>query len=175
MNAKGYYKWLLDEINVDYDSTEYDLLFSHLYNRIFTWSVKNDDNRSGDGVALRRKYLNDGGAMLEKDFIAPCNVLEMMIALSVRCDCEILGDPDIDKRDKLFWIMIDNLGLDVYTDDYYEEDAVDEILDIWLLRRFDSHGNGSPFPVNKSGRNQKKMEIWFQMNEFLNENFDQNW
>lgn len=173
MNAKGYFKWLLKEINIS--NTGYEDLFWHLYGRPFTWSIDRDENRAADGIALRRRYLNDGGALQESEFNSPCSVLEMLIALSIRCDREIMGEPDVDAGDRLFWAMIENLRLDVYDDSYFEDEAVDEILDIWLMRRFDQHGNGGPFPVKKVVRNQKKIEIWSQMNDFLNENYGVSW
>ena len=44
--------------------------------------------------------------------IRPCSVLEMMIALSMRCEEQIMDDPDIGNRTgQWFWDMIDNLGL----------------------------------------------------------------
>ncbi|MBO7449749.1 MAG: hypothetical protein J6U54_05210 [Clostridiales bacterium] len=175
MNTKGYYKWLLKELNIDLNDFYYDDLFWHLLNRNFTWSVRNDDNRAGDGIELRHRYLRSGGALQEKEMKEPCSILEMLAALSIRCDREILGDPDVDKSDKLLWVMLENLGLDVYDDSYYDPEEVDDILDIWLLRRFDKYGNGGIFPVTKVGRDQRKVEIWFQMNDYLNENFSYDW
>ena len=168
MNVKGYFKWILREIDIDPDDFEFYDLFWHLYSRRFTWSIPFDENRAADGIGLRSLYLRDGGVLPEAQYKESCTVLEMMVALSIRCEKDILGN---ENPGAIMWEMIGNLGLDVYDYTFYDEDAVDEILEIWLLRRFDLHGNGGPFPVKKVGGDQKKADIWRQMCSYLNENY----
>ena len=169
-----YFKWLLERIEVyDYKAFNYKKLCRWLFNEPFIWSIRNDENRAGDGLALRSEYIRQGGHLTMAD--RPCSVLEMLVALSVRVDRDILGDPDVYRGGKLFWIMIEHLGLDVYDDSFFDEEAVSEIVDIWLERRFKEDGSGSIFRVRNHVRNQKKIEIWYQTCDFLNENFGENW
>lgn len=170
-----YFKWLLEKVTANLSNFRYWKLSEWLFNEPFTWSIRNDENRAEDGIALRKEYILNGKKISDELMNSPCSVLEMLIALSVRCDRDILGDPDVYKGGKLFWIMINNLGLDVYDDAWFEEDDVGDIIDIWLKRRFDTRGNGSIFPCQKPCQNQRKVEIWIQMYQFLNENFDENW
>ena len=170
-----YFEWLLKKVTNNLKTFKYWKLSEWLFNEPFVWSIRNDENRAVDGLGLRREYISTGQTLSRNIADRPCSILEMLIALSIRCDQDILGDPDVYKGGKLFWIMIDNLGLDVYDDQWFKEDDVADIIDIWLSRRFDTRGNGSIFPCQKPCQNHRKVEIWVQMCDYLNENFDENW
>ena len=47
---------------------------------------------------------------------------------------------------------------------YFE---MDEILNIWLERRYDEDGKGNIFPLKDPIKDQKTVEIWYQMQSYL--------
>lgn len=171
----GYYQWLLDKIN---GYTEpyynYSLLLSELHSIPFTYSIAMDGNRASDGVRLRWTFMDEENIpdLFYKDGIE-CSVLEMLISLSIRCDVDIMGDNDGKNVYAYFWIMIQNLGLDKCTDDHFDPNYVHQQIRKWLDRSFRRNGEGSPFPLQRCRTDQRKIEIWFQMNAYLNENFIQ--
>ena len=123
------------------------------------------------------------GHRFDADMDAPCTVLEMLIALAIRCESDIMHDDACGDRTRLwFWEMIKNLGLIDYTDDAYMYDKsgsfdseVNHIIDIFLERRYDKHGRGGAFPLRKYRTNyysdQRKVEIWYQLSAWLIENY----
>ena len=74
-----------------------------------------DGNRAEDGIDLRYRFGHEqhySDAMVAS-FLddRPCSVLEMMIALSIRCEEHIMDDPDVGNRTgQWFWSMIASLG-----------------------------------------------------------------
>ena len=93
----------------------YERLLRYLYAREFIVLVPMDENRAKDGIDLRYRFAYDNGLskvevkMLDR---TPCSVLEMMVALAVRCEEHIMNNDDEGDRTGLwFWKMIDNLGL----------------------------------------------------------------
>ena len=107
-----------------------------------------------------------------------CSVLEMMVALSLRIEHEIMHDNTKGDRTWLwFRDMIDNLGLVDYDDPKFDKDYVngkiDEILDIFLDRKYnncDRIGNIFVSEVSQSVTNVT--EIWYQMFDYLSENYN---
>ena len=101
-----------------------------------------------------------------------CSVLEMMIALSMRCEEQIMDDPDIGNRTgQWFWDMIDNLGLGNMSDSKFDSLYVDEVLQRFLNRDYKRNGEGGLFTINRRGLDMRSVEIWYQMCWHLQENF----
>lgn len=164
-----YYQWLLEKIKgYKYPYYDYSLLLSELHSIEFTWSNERDSNRSSDGIKLRWIYMDEENIadIFYKD--APCSVLEMLIGLSIRCSEQILDDHE---PAEIFWIMIENLDLMRCTDDNFNAEYVRQQIRIWIDRCFRWNGSGSPFPLKKAKYDQRKVEIWFQMCGYINENF----
>lgn len=159
----------------------YENLFELLQNIEFTWLIERDENRAGDGLELRDDYefsidITDSDNLLVEDFMnCPCSVLEMLIGLAIRVDEEYLGDPADPHPEDFFWEMIKNLDLDCFTNRILQKrsnvDVLQARIRIWLKRRFAKNGLGSPFPVYNDDRNQRDLEIWDQMNSYINENY----
>lgn len=153
---------------------EYTDLIKYLYMTEFKYVLPMDVNRCKDATAiLYLKYLNDMG--IEYDvrtvYEREVSVLEVLIALSFRCERDIMGEPGSYEDDKWFWIMLENLGLFEYENDRFNEDDVNYILQKWMNREFNYDGNGSIFPLFRPKRDQREIEIWDQMSDFLNENY----
>lgn len=164
-----YYLWLLDLI--DYGYTEYGEVTRYLFNTEFTWLIDNDANRASDGMNLRYEFVHVYGGKwcAELDFM-PVNCLEVLVALAINWEHEITYDFTLgDRSPQWFWMMLDNLGLLDYPDGVFNEE-VEEIVRDWLERKFDKFGNGSPFPRKSIVDDQRKVEIWMQLQGFVMEN-----
>ena len=95
-----------------------------------------DENRFADGINLRYRFADELGYSREQIALylndKPCSILEMMIALSIRCEEQITGDMEEgDHPDRWFWLMINNLGLTNMVDDYFDLNYVDHRIDIF--------------------------------------------
>ena len=154
----------------------YRKLLTHLHEVEFTYTLPMDGNRAEDGIDLRYRfgYENDYSEPMIASGLddRPCSVLEMMIALSMRCEEQIMDDPDIGNRTgQWFWDMIDNLGLGNMSDSKFDNSYVDEMLQRFLNRDYKRNGEGGLFTINRRGLDMRSVEIWYQMCWHLQENF----
>lgn len=150
----------------------YRLLFSELYSIEFDYSMTMDANREADGVNLRYRFGYEH--QFEDPMIASylddrdSSVLEMILALALRCEESIMHDQAIgDRKGQWFWNMINNLGLGHMNDKNFDPDEVHEIIFRWLDREYDPDGKGSLFYVPGIDRDMRKIEIWQQMYLYL--------
>ena len=100
---------------------------------------------------------------------SPCSVLEMLIALAIRCEEHIMDDRYRNRTGQWFWGMIENLGLRKMTDARFDEDYADEIIQRFLDRRYKRNGEGGLFTVEHCRRDLRTVEIWYQMCWYLDE------
>ena len=166
--ANRYFYWLCHFVGVN---RSYRRLFEQLHDTVFTYLIAMDSKRAEDGIALRNRYERETG-IPSKMFIndygnRPCSVLEMMVALCLRCEETIMDDMG---AGYLFFEMIDNLGLRGMTDSNYDYDYVSFILDRFLYRQYDPDGKGGLFILrNHPEVDARSMEIWMQMNWYLSD------
>lgn len=174
-----YLDWMYHIVCDDRYSTEntYRKLFDQLYNTEFTYTLPMDGNRFEDGVNLRYRFGRDNG--YPDQVIAtyldycPCSVLEMMIALSIRCEDHIMDNPELGNRvGQWFWQMIVNLGLGGMKDGNFDPEYVEERLDIFLNRKYTRDGDGALFRVHDPHRDMRTTDIWYQMCWYLDEVLD---
>lgn len=173
-----YFRWLLEQVYIDPDTTDYNYVLKKLFSARFVPLVANDDNRTADGIRLRMRFFDEEQIGVMDGFTAiddDCSVLEMMIALAIRCEHDIMADPDKgDRTGYWFQIMLENLGLLGYPDENLDADmvfAVRQIIDDFTTRSYKKNGYGGLFPLKTTKKDQRKVEIWYQMAEYLNENF----
>lgn len=151
-------------------SISYRKLLTHLHNAEFIYLVARDENRASDGVALRRRFTTMNNCEDMRIYLdGPCSVLEMIIALAIRCEETIMDDPRIgDRTGQWFWDMIVSLGLGAMTDDRFNEKYVDEVLDTFLFRDYEPNGKGGLFTLKNCDQDLRKVEIWWQAMWYLN-------
>jgi len=149
-------------------------LLRHLHDAVFIPLIPNDDNREADGIQLREEFLDEEGPQaLSSNFLKkPCSMLEMLIALSRRLEWESSGETWEQPASEWFWVLLDNLGLG---DQKYDKNRTDEILDIFVQRTYKRNGEGGLFPMRRNRKDQRKREIWYQMNDWVVENYDEGW
>lgn len=164
-----YLKWLLKECNLNNSFyVKYKELLSYLLETDFVYVIEKDRNRALDGLDLRDKYYEDTGYEYDED-CDTCSVLEMLIALSIRVDDEYTGYPGEEHPEDIFLEMFNNLQLNRFKGVGFSYEEVDEILNIWMYRQFQPDGSGSIFMIEDPYVDQREIEIWDQMQEFLNE------
>lgn len=158
-----YLNWLLEQVGVLHGEYEnYSLLMQYLYSREYEYLLVMDSNRASGGLSLRSLYADYAGVYKEDVKDGPCTVLEVLVSLAMYMN----EYASIEVKD-CFWEMIENLGLMEYDDSAYDEGAVGHVIDIWLYRQFDEHGNGSPFPTDGDDVDARSMELWNQMHRYL--------
>ena len=173
IESGSYFEFLCSIIDdEDFDPSLYQKLLSRLHQEIFTWSIPDDENRASDGLSLRIEYgsLNGKSALDSKldGSRYPCTVLEMMIALSQRCETEIMQDMDVGRRvGRWFKVMLRSLGVNYERDDVYNEKFVDFIISEFLKREYNANGDGGLFFVSNTDVDMRKVEIWYQMHTYL--------
>lgn len=166
-----YFNWLYELVCEGRYPKEisYRMLLSRLHHTEFVYSIRKDKNRAADGVDLRYRFeLACDHMPIERYLDGPCSVLEMMVALAIRCEETIMDDPSIGNRtSQWFWGMIANLGLGNITDDHYDEGYVDDVIFRFLRREYSPNGKGGLFTVRNCEYDLRDVEIWTQMLHYL--------
>ena len=164
----SYLDWLINLITdkEHFKNVSYFRALEHLYNTEFVWILDMDSNRAQYGLDMRRRYKLETGNVA--DLSSPCNVLEMMIALSLQGEENIMTGLDTDDQtSRWFWEMFDNLGLYDMDDMHYDRERVEHILSRFMNREYEPDGTGGLFYIPDSGRDLRKVEIWYQMLWYL--------
>lgn len=166
-----YFEWMYDLVCGSRYSTHnsYYKLLSYLHRVEFTYIIKKDANRAEDGIDLRRVFSLENDIDDISDLLdGPCSVLEMMIALSIRCEESIMDDPSFGNRTaQWFWRMIVNLGLGSMTDIHFDIDYAEDVIVKFLNRDYKPDGRGGLFVVKNSEYDMRDIEIWYQLCYYL--------
>lgn len=171
-----YFDWMYDLVcyRKYCGRLSYRKLLAYLNNRDFIYILNMDGNRAEDGIDLRYRFAYEHN--YDYPMVAtylddrPCSVLEMMVALAIRCEDSIMADSDIGNRTSLwFWNMIKSLGLDHMSDANFDKDAADEIIDRFLDREYEPNGKGGLFTINHCRYDLRSVDIWYQMMFYLDE------
>lgn len=150
---------------------------------------KRDVDREKDGLELRKEWSYEihkldniirdeypGDDLDYGMYTIPCTMLEMIIGVSKRMSEQLMDEDGEDKTAQYFWEIIGNLGLDCWDDDNFGWETglapknIGKTCEILCKRQYNPDGTGGGmFPMpGILGINQKKMEIWYQMQEYIN-------
>lgn len=170
---KQYFNWMYQLVCSNRSkSVSYQKLLSYLNERDFVWTIDLDENRASDGVNLRYRFGRDKN--YPDPMIAtflddrPCSILEMMIALSIRCEEHIMEDSDLgDRTGQWFWNMIVSLGLGAMPDSKFDERHAEEVINRFIDRTYERNGRGGLFTVEHPHKDMRNIEIWYQMCMYL--------
>lgn len=166
----AYFCCLVRLIDDGFIEGNFQRLLWKLYTTDFYYELDYDKNRAADGLYLRKTYGQKLGICIPD---RPCSVLEMMIALAKKAEDDIMHDPDYgDRTGRWFWVMMENLGLDMCDDMNYNEGYVDRVLDTFMHHRYAPNGGaGGMFSIRKCCRDLRKTDLWWQLNAYFEENY----
>lgn len=163
-----YFSWLCRKIGSG-DDSKWDDVLRLLFYMTFRSFVPNDENRATDGLEQRDMFQHETGfRMNQQEYNRPCSVLEMLIALASRMAFLTTSDPADDDCDDIitnFWIMISNLNLLPRNERGYSNN--DKKIDSFVMRRYRSDGQGGIFPLKNPRQDQREVELWYQMQEYV--------
>ena len=173
---EDYFAWLYDVAcgNRYAPEISFRKLLAYLHTVDFIWQIPLDENRAEDGISLRYRFARlqpheDLVYAITDMLIGPCSVLEMMLALAIRCEEDIMDDTAYgDRTRQWFWNMVVSLGLGSMTDDRFDEQAAKKIIDTFLHRKYEPNGKGGLFTIRRCSDDIREVEIYTQMCWYLN-------
>ena len=168
-----YFEWLYNLVTANRfaKSISYRNLLMFLHDTEFWCIIQRDMNRAEDGIALRRRFASEHEDIYpnaREVLDGPCSVLEMMVALALRCEEYIMDDALIGNRTgQWFWEMIVSLGLGSMNDNRFDEYLAEEIVARFLNREYRSDGKGGLFTIRNCVYDLRDVEIWNQLCWYL--------
>lgn len=182
MTKTAYFQWLCDLVHCEKKEKSYYKLLKIMFDTEFLVKNKNDINRGVDGALLKTDYIMTDETICYGPDLDPasCSVLEMIIGISKRMMFELAKDGDDDESYfyHYFWEILDNLHLTWFDDKKIEWNPnqntvrIEEILRILNERKYQKNGEGGMFPLRNPSKNQKRVEIWYQMQAYINEKYN---
>ena len=177
-----YIQWLYSKVGShDKEYSHYWRVIRRLYRKEFYFVVPNDANRYEDGLFLRTMFADEYGYNwddITKIFYdKPCTVLEMMVAFARRIDSDVMWDPEKGDRSAFwFWQMLQNAGLDMkrFCDEHFDKECLIELenmINRVISRHYNRSGEGGFFPIFHTRKNFQRMELWYQMQYWMDENY----
>lgn len=169
-----YFTWLFDIAcgNRYSGNISYKKLLMYMHKKVFRYSIPMDANRAEDGLDLRYRFSLEYSKVENADeyIKGPCSILEMMIALSIRCEENIMDDPSMGNRTRQwFWEMVSNLGLGSMSDDRFDRKFVENTLETFLNREYEPNGKGGLFIIRNCEFDLRTVEIWHQLCWYLDD------
>jgi hypothetical protein len=168
-----YFEWLSEIVcgRRYSDNISYRKLLVFLHQTEFQWIIPGDESRADDGVDLRYRFACERDGDVDEVLwylCGPCSVLEMMIALAIRCEEGIMDDPQIgDRTGQWFWGMITNLELGSMMDIRFDRKLAEKKIARFLNREYDPDGRGGLFHIRDFDKDLREFEIWYQLCWFL--------
>ena len=167
-----YFEWLYSQISSvkrKNPSHTYWKLFKILYTKEFVWIVPNDDNRVEDGKDLRYVFLGENNLnfrTIDQEWLnMGCSFLELLIILSKITAFLMSTD-----HEEWFWDILENIDLRQYNDRaYIPRNEVEDKLDKVIWRTYKPNGHGGLFPLKQAQRDQREVELWYQLNAYVGE------
>lgn len=169
-----YFQWLYGQVadpEIQEENLTYWNVLRILYTTEFAWvdEVVNDENRIGDGKALRTEFVRSKGwnvADVDSDWIETgCSMFEVMVGLARRLEFIADSTPHY-----WFWVLMSNIGLAGFNDKRrFRREYIDDVLNRIIFRNYQATGLGGFFPLQNPREDQRDIELWAQMNEYVQE------
>lgn len=161
-----YFNWMYDMVFTK-RAPSYVRLLRHLNSQEFTYNIRLDGNRADDGLYLRYRFKQENhlrAVDVDRCLTGKCSVLEMMVALCLRIEEDIMDDPVKGNRiHKWFHVMLKSLGLLDMDDAYFDERYADKVITRFLNREYEPNGAGGLFRIKDCPYDLRSVEIWYQM------------
>lgn len=162
-----YFTWLVLQIG-DVTVNDIEPVCTLMHQKEFIWFVANDDNRIQDALDLRLEYLYEQNLEVPSEALrlVHVSVLEVLVALSRRMEFFLDGDSN-----HWAWVLMEHLGLTQYRGRITprRRENVDQILEKLVWRQYDADGSGGFFPLAWPNEDQTKIEIWYQLQNWIGE------
>lgn len=170
-----YFGWLCDLVDKGEFSPKlsYSQLLGTLYSTSFRYYLPLDASRAEDGISLRYRFGSefDIPRLVIQDELdnRKCSVLEMLIALCLRCEEHIMHDEAVgDRTAKWFWDILENMHLTDYDDAIFDSVKVLDIVERFVTRNYKPNGEGGIATFTDCEYDLREVEIWDQMMWWLN-------
>ena len=161
-----YFNWMYDMVFTKRPPS-YVRLLRYLNSQEFTYNIRLDGNRADDGLYLRYRFKQENhlrAVDVDRCLTGKCSVLEMMVALCLRIEEDIMDDPVKGNRiHKWFHVMLKSLGLLDMDDAYFDERYADKVITRFLNREYEPNGAGGLFRIKDCPYDLRSVEIWYQM------------
>ncbi len=172
---RNYFYWLCSLIeNDNFDIEPWMNVLKALYEKPFIYIHPKDVNRMEDGRDLFIKYC-EISSNLHSDLYFNhkfVSILEMMIALAIRCENEIMSCIDETNHTSVwFFDMLESLGLIKFLNTNFDENEFNYIIEKFLNRDYEPDGKGGLFYIPGIQIDLRKIEIWYQMNWYLDKKY----
>ena len=173
-----YFEWLYNYVcnGRAHSNVSYKKLFRVLHSIPFIYIIRNDVNRAVDGKDLRNRFIFEkryDDRNLLYLIRGKCTVLEMIIALAIRCEETIMDDTRYGDRTKQwFWTMLNNLGISNITDEvfdnlYHNKECIETHINKFLYHEYEPNGKGGLFYIRNCDKDLRYEEIWTQLCWYL--------
>lgn len=104
------------------------------------------------------------------------SIFEILVLLARKYEdiCKKYGEPD--RTATYFWTIMVNCGLNRFDDLYFKENkeicllTIKEFCTKFNTRTYGRDGTGSPFPLKHPPYDMRKVELFYQLNYYINEN-----
>ena len=171
---RRYFNWLQDQVAYSRSrkgGRTHTRLLEQLHQTIFVAVVAFDENRAADARDLRYEYLSENGDEVgDPNWTRrPVTMLELLVVIS-----RILSFEMDDPVGPWFWHLIEVLELEKYDDDNYDthsQEVIEDVLDRVIWRTYEPDGRGGLFPLRSPRQDQREVELWYQLNAYLLEQF----
>lgn len=176
MNDDPYFAWLCSKAHIgEQYGKPYYRLASELHEQKF--SIRHllpmDCNRLNDGLSVRARFWSKYGEAGSASNRGAPTMLEFLIGLAERMSFLMGDESEPSRTAEYFWHLIRNLRLLKLNDEDYDmlhgdlavEDAVYRVLN----RQYGADGDGGLFPLRNAQADQRGVDIWYQMQQWLRE------
>lgn len=178
--VQRYLDWLTDFVwKNSFGGPVYHRFFSFLFSAPFIPTCEMDGARVLDAEDLRYKFGDDchvSYKTIQEDLDSNpnnCSMLEMMIALARRMEEHIMSDNSFgDRTGQWFWSMISSLGFHDIDDLHFDSNSAMHIVENFNSKWYAPNGAGGLFTVQNPSVDMRQYDIWYQMQIWINENYE---
>lgn len=168
-----YFEFVLEYLEAEDGDRSYSNLLWQLYNIEFVALIDMDRNRIANALYLRDRICEDEGIRYVGDGF--CSALDILIHLADRMAFNL---DRLDEEESglkcYFWELIENFGFTDFDDSVWNCEVKDEVFEVvnqWIERKYDASGKNTPFPKRHRAKNFRHLELWDQMQMYMEENY----
>ena len=195
--CKSYFSWIFGQVKpvvAASDLERLEKLCRLLFETDYFYGVEEDGIRAKDATDLRKVYAEKVGSeagkneremdRIWKSVHGKCSALELIFSMCIRLD-EMVNEGEEGAMIPMFFlILISNAGLnpEPNLEENGKQKTPEEVwkarIDRLMKREYHPDGSGGGlFPLKKwnrkTGKDQRMVSIWYQMNAWLGENLDE--